>query len=74
MLTRQLRELETAGLIHREIYAEVPPRFEYSLTKLGPSLEPMIRSLWSWRNGYLDARRTAPGPAIASSALVQRAS
>src|SRR5882724_13173890 len=67
MLTRQLRELEAAGLIHREVYAEVPPRVEYSLTKLGRSLEPVIRSLWSWGNAYLEARRTTPDPAIGSS-------
>src|ERR1700745_930642 len=50
MLTRQLRELEAAGLIHREVYAQVPPRVEYSLTKLGRSLEPGIPSCWSWGN------------------------
>jgi DNA-binding HxlR family transcriptional regulator len=73
MLTRQLRELETAGLIHREVYAEVPPRVEYSLTNRGRSLEPVIRSLWSWGNSYLEERRTASSPAIAASAtaLVQ---
>src|ERR1700761_1738795 len=58
MLTRQLRELEAAGLIHREVYAEVPPRVEYSLTPLGRSLEPVIRSLWTWGNGYLAGRET----------------
>src|SRR6201991_2740599 len=60
MLTRQLRELEAAGLIHREVYAEVPPRVEYSLTALGRSLEPVIRSLWTWGNTYLEVRKTAP--------------
>src|SRR4051812_22920289 len=60
MLTRQLRELEAAGLIHREVYPEVPPRVEYSLTKLGRSLEPILRSLWSWGNAYLDDRRIVP--------------
>ena len=65
MLTRQLRELETAGLIHREVYAEVPPRVEYSLTKRGRSLEPVIRSLWNWGNTYLEERRS---PAIVASA------
>jgi DNA-binding HxlR family transcriptional regulator len=68
MLTRQLRELETAGLIHREVYAEVPPRVEYSLTKRGRSLEPVIRSLWNWGNSYLKERRTASSPALAASA------
>jgi DNA-binding HxlR family transcriptional regulator len=72
MLTRQLRELETAGLIHREVYAEVPPRVEYSLTQRGRSLEPVIRSLWIWGNGYLAERRTVPGPVIGSSAAAQR--
>ena len=68
MLTRQLRELEAAGLIHREVYAEVPARVEYSLTALGRSLEPVIRSLWSWGNSYLEVRRTAPRPLKGASA------
>ena len=61
MLTRQLRELEAAGLIHREIYAEVPPRVEYSLTTLGRSLEPVIRMLWTWGNQYLAVRKSHAG-------------
>jgi DNA-binding HxlR family transcriptional regulator len=73
MLTRQLRELEAAGLIHREVYAEVPLRVEYSLTKLGRSLEPVIRSLWSWGDSYLEVRRTASSLVIESSTLAQRA-
>ena len=72
MLTRQLRELEAAGLIHREVYAEVPPRVEYSLTTRGRSLEPVVRSLWIWGNSYLAERKTAPAPAIASPALLHR--
>jgi len=71
MLTRQLRELEMAGLIHREVYAEVPARVEYSLTRLGRSLEPVIRSLWSWGNTYLQGHRAAPAT-VELSALVQR--
>src|ERR1700749_4126120 len=59
MLTRQLRELEAPGLIHREIFPEVPPRVEYSLTELGRSLEPVIHNLWSWGDRYL-ADRDAP--------------
>src|ERR1700745_919577 len=58
MLTRQLRALEAAGLIHREIYAEIPPRVEYSLTTLGRSLEPVVRMLWTWGNDYLALRKS----------------
>lgn len=58
MLTRQLRELEADGLIHRQIYAEVPPRVEYSLTTLGRSLEPVVRMLWTWGNQYLVERKS----------------
>ena len=58
MLTRQLRELEANGLIHREIYAEVPLRVEYSLTTLGRSLEPVVRMLWTWGNQYLAGRKS----------------
>jgi DNA-binding HxlR family transcriptional regulator len=72
MLTRQLRELEAAGLIHREVYAEVPPRVEYSLTALGRSLEPVIRSLWTWGNTYLEVRKTAPRAVSGVSASAQR--
>jgi DNA-binding HxlR family transcriptional regulator len=60
MLTRQLRELEANGLIHREIYAEMPPRVEYSLTALGRSLEPVVRMLWTWGNDYLAGRQRHP--------------
>ncbi|WP_083607584.1 helix-turn-helix domain-containing protein [Thalassospira sp. TSL5-1] len=48
MLTRQLRELEQDGIIHREVYAEVPPRVEYSLTTKGESLRAIILALKDW--------------------------
>ncbi|WP_200837782.1 winged helix-turn-helix transcriptional regulator [Ruania rhizosphaerae] len=47
-LARQLRELETDGLVHREVYAEVPPRVEYSLTELGASLREVVAAMDAW--------------------------
>jgi DNA-binding HxlR family transcriptional regulator len=73
MLTRQLRELEAAGLIHRKIYAEVPPRVEYSLTTLGRSLEPVLRTLWTWGNQYLTIRKSHVGSLTGAAALPQLA-
>jgi DNA-binding HxlR family transcriptional regulator len=48
MLTNQLRELEDDGLIHREVYAQVPPKVEYSLSSLGESLKPVLLALRDW--------------------------
>lgn len=48
MLTKQLRELETDGLINRIVYAEVPPRVEYELTKEGESLRSILNALKKW--------------------------
>lgn len=46
MLTQQLREMESDGLVHREIYKEIPPKVEYSLTDFGKSLSPILNELW----------------------------
>lgn len=59
MLTQQLRELESDGLVHREVYPEVPPKVEYSLTPLGRSLQPVIDSLSRWGEHFLSVRRAA---------------
>ena len=52
VLTAQLRAMEQSGLVHREVYAEVPPRVEYSLTDLGRSLKPILDSMWAWGESY----------------------
>jgi DNA-binding HxlR family transcriptional regulator len=52
MLTQQLREMEEDGLVERKVYAEVPPRVEYSLTEDGVSLKPILDSLSAWGEQY----------------------
>src|SRR5438876_309927 len=50
ILVMQLRELEKDGLVERIVYAEVPPRVEYQLTREGLSMKPMLRSISDWGN------------------------
>ncbi len=52
VLTAQLRQMEAAGLINRKVYAEVPPRVEYSLTELGYSLKPVLDAMQVWGENY----------------------
>ncbi|WP_237392008.1 winged helix-turn-helix transcriptional regulator [Paenibacillus dendrobii] len=54
MLTLQLRELERDGIIHREVYKQVPPKVEYSLTEFGRTLESIILSMRNWGDAYKD--------------------
>ena len=56
MLTQQLRELESDQLIHREFYAVIPPKVEYSLTELGQSLLPILVSMRDWGAEYLKSK------------------
>lgn len=48
MLTHQLRELERDGFVHREIYREIPPKVEYSLTSVGDTFVPIIKQMYDW--------------------------
>ena len=48
MLSKQLREMEADGLLHREIFSEIPPRVEYTLTPRGQSLMPVIDAMKTW--------------------------
>ena len=52
VLTAQLRDMEAKGLVTRRVYAEGPPRVEYSLTDLGRSLKPILDAMWSWGEEY----------------------
>ena len=52
MLTQQLRELEEDGIISRKIYAEIPPRVEYTLTEFGLTLSPIMLSMAEWGKEY----------------------
>lgn len=52
VLTAQLRDMEANGLVHRQVYAEVPPRVEYSLTELGKSLKPVLDAMQNWGEDY----------------------
>lgn len=53
MLTKQLRELETHGIITREVYAQIPPRVEYRLSKQGQRLKPILEALEDWSRDYI---------------------
>ncbi|MCW2246090.1 DNA-binding HxlR family transcriptional regulator [Azospirillum fermentarium] len=77
MLTKQLRELEEAGLILRTVYPQVPPKVEYSLTPEGESLRPVLMALYAWgveRMARLNqTERPMPGTPGAGPACVESA-
>ena len=61
VLTAQLRQMEQSGLVNRKVYAEVPPKVEYSLTDVGYSLKPILDAMWTWGEEYQAALKTAAG-------------
>ncbi|BBM84940.1 winged helix-turn-helix transcriptional regulator [Candidatus Uabimicrobium amorphum] len=54
MLTKQLRELESDGIINRKVYAQVPPKVEYSVTEVGESLRDIIMTMCKWGKNHFD--------------------
>ena len=56
VLTAQLRAMEESGLVNRKVYAEVPPKVEYSLTELGQSLKPILDAMKVWGIAYKERR------------------
>jgi DNA-binding HxlR family transcriptional regulator len=81
MLTLQLRELEEVGIVHREVYKEVPPKVEYSLTPFGRSLEPILLLMRDWGDQFMqtltrkeDDLASRPETATASSQSYQHSS
>lgn len=58
MLTQQLRQMEKDGLVRRKVYAEVPPKVEYTLTSEGRSLEPVLEAMSQWGRNYLKGNHT----------------
>ena len=62
VLTAQLRDMEASGLVHRQVYAEVPPRVEYSITQKGRSLEQILDLMCEWGEKNIDERFELTNP------------
>lgn len=67
VLTQQLKELELDGIVYRQVYAEVPPRVEYSLSPYGQTLQPVLEALYSW--GLRHYMRADPACQAGSAAV-----
>lgn len=70
VLTMQLRELETDGIVLRKVYAQVPPKVEYSLTAFGETLIPVVAAMHDWGRAYADecSRIKSQAETVASAA------
>ena len=60
MLTQQLRELEVAALLNRQVYPVVPPKVEYSLTQTGESMKPILNAIFDWGHAFLKQKGIEP--------------
>lgn len=61
MLTQQLRQMQADGIVARKVYAEVPPKVEYSLTALGRSLKPILNAMDDWGTNYIKGKGWSGG-------------
>lgn len=65
VLTQHLRELERDGIVHREVFATVPPKVEYSLTAHGETLKPVLNAMCEWGEVHSATSSQAPSPSPA---------
>lgn len=61
VLTANLRSMEESGLVSRKVYAQVPPKVEYTLTETGYSLQPVLSAMAEWGEGYKKRMEKADG-------------
>mgnify|MGYP002748028919 CR=1 FL=1 len=66
VLAAQLRDMEKSGLVHREVYAEVPPRVEYTLTETGESLKPVLGAMFDWGMDYKQKNHSPSNEQVAT--------
>ena len=66
VLTAQLRAMEESGLLERKVYAEVPPRVEYTLTDIGESLKPILGAMFDWGMDYKEKNHSPSNAAVAA--------
>ena len=64
VLSQQLKELESDGLINKKIYPEVPPRTEYTLTEFGKSLFPVLNAMCDWGKEYIKENNLSYGCSV----------
>lgn len=66
VLTAKLRDMESNGLLTRQVYPEVPPRVEYTLTDIGESLKPILGAMFDWGMDYKEKNHSPSNAAVAA--------